>query len=196
MLDLAGTRSFPCWLATKEVCLATDHLTDNLKLKFWEVNKASRKYYQTSMHIKGRSLVFVIVSLVIYYIGLFVINLPLLLVQNSAQLSGFISVTAAVSLGFVAMLSSQLVSTLWVEEFVAACSQLGRQQLASPAETDVMLERYEKLRASAGTLLLIMFSSIQLIIIFSVFNILPGTQNVPILFFLLHKVFTIFSLID
>jgi hypothetical protein len=88
------------------------------------------------------------------------------------------------------MLSSQLVSTLWVEEFVAACSQLGRQQLASPAETDVMLERYEKLRASAGTLLLIMFSSIQLIIIFSVFNILPGTQNVPILIFLLHKVFT------
>lgn len=130
---------------------------------------------KASMHMAGRNVVIITASMTIYYISLYVIHLPLLLEQNDVQLIGFISVTAFIILGFVAMLAGQLVSTLWVEDFVSSSSQLGLQHLASPFETDAMLERYERLRASIGTILLIMFSSIQIIIIFSVYNIFPGT---------------------
>ena len=88
-----------------------------------------------------------------------------------------IVVTAAVGQGFVTLTTCMLVSSVWVDEFIAACSELGRREAVSPADTEAMLARYDQLREGCGTVLFIMFTSIQLISIFSVFNILPGQVN-------------------
>ena len=75
------------------------------------------------------------------------------------------------SLAFLALLALVFA---WMHEFRTKVHNVGQQQMIGVSEADEMMAQFEQLKASTGNIMFILLSLSQVIMIFSIYNVLSG----------------------
>jgi hypothetical protein len=80
----------------------------------------------------------------------------------------------AISILFCTFVSTTLVAFTWIYDLINDCPDAEEQELIEATETNAFLHKYECLKSGKEFMLMIMFSYVQILLVFSLYNSLQG----------------------
>ncbi len=125
---------------------------------------------QARMSLPLHTLAHVIIAVFMLNVGLSGIHVK----TKVEDVVTLLPLSFKIIINFLAQTTSSLVTFAWLYDYLAHCPDGRKKKLITADETDGALELFEHLKSGTKSLLLASFSYVQLLLIFSLYNMMQG----------------------
>ena len=116
------------------------------------------------------TLTFLSSMVILFNVGLAGIHVT----ELKENLTGLLPVMAVIGINLFAFLSNMVVNFTWIYDLLARVPDGEQQELIEAEDSDAILHDFECLKSGTEYMFLMMFSFVQILIVFSLYNSLQG----------------------